>query len=142
MKHDYHKKKSLEIALRRLVSLDKITPVFKYLGCLSVVEFKTQLTRRFVENMTFDNYGKIWTIDHIVPQAMFNLADDVDTSLCYNWRNLLPMLKQDNHIKEHCPVIAHNLIVILPESSYKVEYLKRLEPLIHLYEKYEDAIRR
>lgn len=43
------------------------------LGC-TTEELRTHLQSRFVMGMTWDNYGKDWHIDHIIPCASFDLS--------------------------------------------------------------------
>ena len=49
--------------------------------------------------MTFDNFGKIWSFDHIVPIDLFDLQDDKDLKLAYNYNNIMPMFNNDNRLK-------------------------------------------
>ena len=49
--------------------------------------------------MTRDNYGKIWCLDHCLPIASFNLLDENDMKKCFNWIILRPMYVKDNIIK-------------------------------------------
>ncbi len=44
----------------------KISNTLKYLGC-SIQEYKLHLEKQFDENMTWENYGTYWEIDHIIP---------------------------------------------------------------------------
>jgi hypothetical protein len=42
-------------------------------------------------DMTWDNYGIYWHIDHIYPCAKFNLEKDDERKRCFNWTNLAPL---------------------------------------------------
>ena len=57
------------------------------------------LEYNFVDGMTWDNYGVIWHIDHVVPIAFFNNTDKDEQRLCFNWSNLRPLLKEQNIAK-------------------------------------------
>jgi hypothetical protein len=50
------------------------------------------------EGMTFDNYGTIWVIDHVVPIETF-LSGHHPQEVVLNWRNVQPVLKRDNLTK-------------------------------------------
>ena len=50
----------------------------------------------FEKDMTFENHGKIWHIDHTVPCSKFNLQDNVEVNKCFHWSNLKPMYAYDN----------------------------------------------
>jgi len=54
---------------------------------------------QFTEEMTFNNHGKVWHIDHIVPCSRFDLEDEDEQRRCFNWTNLQPLLKYDNWSK-------------------------------------------
>ena len=49
--------------------------------------------------MSFENYGKIWQIDHIVPVELFNIDSETDKIICFNYENTIPMFKSDNRLK-------------------------------------------
>ena len=46
--------------------------------------------------MTWENYGTMWHIDHIVPCAFFDLSDPEQQKQCFNWKNLQPLTWEDN----------------------------------------------
>lgn len=46
--------------------------------------------------MSWENYGEVWHIDHIYPLAKANLTDRVQFLAAANWRNLQPMLGSEN----------------------------------------------
>lgn len=66
----------------------------KDLGC--TIDFlKTHLESKFVDGMSWDNYGK-WEIDHIEPLSKFDLSDADQLRRACNYNNLQPMWKLDN----------------------------------------------
>lgn len=68
----------------------------KYLGC-TLEKYKEHLENQFTENMSWDNHGKIWEIDHILPLNLIQKPKD-----CYkffNYKNTQPLLKSENRIK-------------------------------------------
>ena len=46
--------------------------------------------------MTWQNHGKVWHIDHIVPCIAFDLTKPIEQQICFNYRNLQPLLTHDN----------------------------------------------
>jgi hypothetical protein len=56
------------------------------------------LEARFVPGMTFENYGKVWHIDHIKPNRLFNYEsqEDEDFKKCWALSNLQPLFAADN----------------------------------------------
>lgn len=63
-------------------------------GC-SIEELKAHLESKFVEGMTWENYGE-WHLDHIRPCASFNLVDVEEQRKCFHWTNLQPLWALDN----------------------------------------------
>lgn len=65
------------------------------LGC-TYEEFSTYIAEKFIEGMTWGNYGE-WHIDHIIPIASAETEDDVIRLNHYT--NLQPLWALDNLIK-------------------------------------------
>ena len=63
-------------------------------GCSKDELFK-YLESKFIEDMTWDNYGK-WHIDHIRPCASFNLENSEEQIECFHYTNLQPLWAKDN----------------------------------------------
>ena len=70
----------------------------EYLG-IDVDSYKRYLELQFSKKMSWDNYGTIWEIDHIVPISSFNLLDDHQCKQAFNYTNTRPMLKLHNRSK-------------------------------------------
>lgn len=67
----------------------------------SPADLKTHLERLFTSEMSWDNYGTYWTIDHIMPQVCFpykDLNDPLFTE-CWALSNLRPLEKTENFRK-------------------------------------------
>ena len=76
----------------------KTKRTFEYLGC-TVEYLKTYLESKFSGSMTWENYGTVWHIDHIIPCAAWNLTNEFENMCCWNYRNLQPMLASENQSK-------------------------------------------
>ena len=59
----------------------------------SVEQLKEHLESQFDENMTWDNIGEYWEIDHIVPKGMFyyDSIKDKEFKICWSLANLRPL---------------------------------------------------
>jgi hypothetical protein len=53
----------------------------------------------FDEQMTFDNHGTIWHIDHVIPCTLFDMTNHDDQRKCFHWTNLKPMISKKNQSK-------------------------------------------
>lgn len=73
----------------------KVNHTLELLGC-SVKQVKEHLQNKFDEEMTWNNYGKYWEIDHIKPCSLFDLSNSEQQLKCFNWKNLQPLEKIQN----------------------------------------------
>lgn len=62
------------------------------LGC-KIDFYKLYLESLFFPEMTWENYGKIWEIDHIIPCSKFDLLDLESQKQCFNYMNTEPRFK-------------------------------------------------
>lgn len=65
----------------------------KYIGC-SIEQLKRWLEFQFGNNMNWIH--KSWQLDHIIPVSLFNLHDELEKNIAFNWTNIQPLLKKDN----------------------------------------------
>lgn len=73
----------------------KSKKTLELLGC-SFQEAKDYLQEQFREGMTWENYGVVWHIDHIIPCASFDLTDEEEQKKCFNFKNLQPLFVEEN----------------------------------------------
>jgi hypothetical protein len=67
----------------------------KYLGCNRSF-FYAHIESQFKRGMTWDNYGKVWHIDHIIPVSTFDHRDKEQAFKCWHFSNLRPMFAVEN----------------------------------------------
>lgn len=65
------------------------------LGC-SIEDFRKHLELKFYGDMSWDNYGKKWHIDHIKPCCAFDLSNPIQQKECFGYLNCQPLLIKDN----------------------------------------------
>ena len=78
----------------------KAHATIELVGC-SRFELRCFLEKRFKPGMAWDNYGKVWDVDHIVPCSHFNLQDKNQQRDCFHYSNLQPLFKEDNRRKSN-----------------------------------------
>lgn len=80
--------------LRKFTLKSKKT--LEILGC-DYDYFVIYLSSLFTDEMTWENYGEIWEIDHIIPiSSAINEKEILELN---NYKNLRPLLKVDNRKK-------------------------------------------
>ena len=81
----------------------------EYLGCSNTQYFNYIMNYNC--DYTIENYGSVWHIDHVIPISHFDMEDDYDTTLAFNWRNTMPLscienLSKNNRIDQE-QIITH-----------------------------------
>jgi len=64
--------------------------LLKVLNCEKET-FKKWIQFQFDSNMNWDNYGKYWQFDHVMPCIQYDLTDDLQLNRCYNYINIQPI---------------------------------------------------
>jgi len=67
----------------------------------TIDQLRTHLEKLFTPEMTWENYGTAWEIDHKIPIAVHNFEkpEDLDFRLCWSLKNLQPLGKAKNRSK-------------------------------------------
>ena len=101
----------------------KTAKTLELLGC-SIEVCRKYIADQFETGMKWSNHGE-WEIDHIKPVSTF---DDLTTKksqqlICFNWKNLQPLWKQENNSKLGTFRAEDKVIFFerfyLPEDLYK-----------------------
>lgn len=95
-------KKNLRRRLYNCIKKDR--PTMEYIGC-DLDFLKKWLSYRFTDEMTFQNYGPYWHIDHVIPCSKFDLENEDEIKNCFVWYNLQPLegnlnLSKNNNMNE------------------------------------------
>ena len=87
-----------------------------YLGCSSDEYFKWIFS--YNNNCNLENHGKEWHIDHVIPISKFDLNNQNEQLVAFNWRNTMPLSCKENLSKNN------KIIKEQVEQHYKklVEY--------------------
>jgi len=111
------------------------------IGC-DLEQLKKWLEYQFDNKMNWNNFGSYWQIDHIIPMSIFNFDNEVEKRICFNWRNLQPLQKDENREKSNILVLPHvfnNVILthrfIQTQNLNHSEYQNLKETLDWLREK-------
>lgn len=78
--------------------LTKNQKMEEYLGC-SKEKLMQHLECQFTKEMTWENHGEVWQIDHILPLGMSKTEHHI-YQLCH-YKNLQPLINNDNFIKNN-----------------------------------------
>ena len=78
-----------------------MTTSYKELLGMDLDGFRDWLSFQFETGMTWDNYGREWQIDHVLPMSRFDLSDPTNRMICFGWTNLQPLWTADNRLKSN-----------------------------------------
>ena len=145
---NYRIKKSLAARLRAV--LHKETSTMSYIGC-PIQYLREWFESVFTPEMNWDNYGDYWHIDHVIPVHLFDLNDETEKKICWNWTNLAPLERSTNCSKK-CTIdknqvesIKERLMRFKEEGSttkwFSDDYIVLFKPYDSIIEKYVDKIK-
>ena len=82
-----------------LLNKNKSKHTIEYLGCdadnyIKWLQFNDS-------NYILDNRGVDWHIDHVIPLSKFNLEDEEEQLIAFNWRNTTALSPQENLSKNN-----------------------------------------
>jgi hypothetical protein len=78
---------------------NKIKHSIEYLGCSSDEYFKWIFN--YNNSYKLDNHGKEWHIDHVIPLSKFDLNNEDEQLVAFNWRNTMPLSCNENLSKNN-----------------------------------------
>ena len=96
-----------------------------FLGC-DLQFFKCWIEYRFQSDMNWDNLGKIWHIDHILPINCFDFTNETDIKICFHWTNLQPLYATENISKSNKIYFHHyfnNFISVFRFNSFNKQFM-------------------
>jgi hypothetical protein len=110
MKRDYERKRKKEDVgykiknnLRNRIrdalnGTNKSEKTMDLMGC-DIEFFKIWLEFLFDENMSWENYGSYWHMDHVKPCELFDMTEEEEQKLCFHWTNIQPLEGNENKSK-------------------------------------------
>lgn len=112
--------------------------IVEYLGA-DVGFVRSWIENMFIEGMSWDNYGKTWAVDHIVPYRCFDVFNEYELLICWNYRNLMPILNADNLKKQGNVFFAFELLHDKKDKDFIYnELYKRIKPEVEWMVQYID----
>lgn len=82
-------------AIRASAQGAKAGSAVRDMGC-TVSRLVAHLEKMFSPGMSWDNYGTVWHVDHILPLAGFDLTDPDQFKTACHFTNLRPLLAGEN----------------------------------------------
>jgi hypothetical protein len=85
-------RRNISVSIRNVLhGQQKSAPTLKLLGVIRIKDFRSYLEKQFKPGMSWENYGKVWHIDHIKPCASFDLSKPEEQKICFHFSNQQPL---------------------------------------------------
>jgi hypothetical protein len=78
----------------------KSKKTIEYLGC-NTEQYFNWLKYNFIDTFCFENHGKEWHIDHVIPLSKFDITNEEQQLIAFNWRNTMPLSVKENLSKNN-----------------------------------------
>jgi hypothetical protein len=84
----FNEKRKWQIALRRyVINKSKSIAYAPYFG-IDMEGFRNWIASQFDDTMNWDNFSIAWQFEHVVPVVYFDLDNDAELKLCWNFLNI------------------------------------------------------
>jgi len=103
----FREKRKWQIALRRyILERNPCSSYAPYFG-IDIENFRKWMEIQFDKDLNWDNFGKEWQFDHIVPVTYFDFSNEEELRLCWNFINVrVEKLDKDRNKGNRLDVIA------------------------------------
>jgi hypothetical protein len=84
----FREKKKWQINFRRYVVQKMACPAYAPYFGLDIQSIRQWFERQFTGTLSWENFGKAWQFEHIVPLGYFDHGQNADLELCWNFTNI------------------------------------------------------
>lgn len=130
--HKFREKRRWQIALRRYVVEKNLSRLYAPYFGLDIKNLRNWFEIQFDLEIGWEDFGKKWQFDHIIPVTYFDFSEESELKLCWNFTNLrVESINRNND--------RGNRLDILAAKDYFEELYKTTEykPCLKLFEKIE-----
>lgn len=111
----YRIKKVLRTRLYKTIKGTKSSKqLLQYIG-IPLADYKQWIEFQWQNDWSWQNYGKVWEIDHVMPCDSFDLTQEEEKHKCFHWSNTRPLSCSENLAKsasiDHTLIETHKHIV-------------------------------
>ena len=126
----FREKRKWQIALRRYVLTKNVCAFYAPYFGLDIENLRKWFEVQFEPGMGWDDFGKNWQFDHIIPVTYFDFSDESELRLCWNFTNIRVEKFQRNKDR------GNRLDILAAKGYFEELYKKTLySPCIKLLEK-------
>ena len=103
---------------------------------VNAFELREHISQQWLSGMTWENYGKFWVVDHVVPLKYFDPTNYKEMKLCWNHNNLKPNYYWDNHAKGYCVEVTKKVLDGMPQVPAVLLLKKKIEEVNTMFNPY------
>lgn len=92
----FREKRKWQIALRRYVIEKALSKNYAPYFGLDIANMRLWFEYQFKDGINWENFGKEWQFDHIIPVTYFDFNIDEELKICWNFTNIRVELIQKN----------------------------------------------
>lgn len=122
-----------------LCRMSKAASVVVMVGC-DMGMLRLWLEWQFTREMTWENQGSFWHIDHVLPVSKFNLADASHQQQSFHWTNLQPLAKGENLAKRDKIVLVDFFNVLISAHRF-IQAKKNKLPCVQGYQTLRENVK-
>jgi hypothetical protein len=71
---------------------------------ISMDDFVCWIQSNFTSDMSWNNHGVFWHVDHVIPCEWFNLTEFCERKTCFHWTNMRPLEAIKNMSRRVCTI--------------------------------------
>jgi len=130
----FREKRKWQIALRRYVLEGNISAAYAPYFGLDIANLRKWFEGQFKNDIGWEDFGKKWQFDHIIPVTYFDFDSEEDLKLCWNFSNLRVEHLETGKEKRGRPdvLIARKYFEQLNEATFFPVCLKMLKKIEHI----------
>lgn len=84
----FREKRKWQINYRRYVLEESPCPYYAPYFGLDIKNLRQWFEYQFTNDLNWDNFGKKWQFDHIIPVTYFDFANEDELKMCWNFTNI------------------------------------------------------
>ena len=124
--------------LNEVLHKQKKNTYISYLNCKREM-FLDWIEYLFDNEFCWEDYGKKWVIDHVIPIDFFDLEKEEHIYKCFSWFNLRPCEKEENSSKSN--KILEDIIKTHQDKLNNFLKIKRYQADIEIYQWLREELR-
>lgn len=134
-------KKKWQLGFRRYVIEKKPSEAYAPYFGLDIETLREWFTIQFTEDLNWDNFGKAWQFDHIIPTSYFDFTNVEDLRLCWNFINIhVAKLEEGKPLRQIDPLSTKAYFKSLADKTgytlclkmlIKIEQIEQTQPFNH-----------